>query len=235
MIGLSHIALHLGLCSAIARQGPDTPIEVRVQLLNHTGRASFDKHFSFTRGYAADRLVEFDAPFGVYAMHVTAPKYGCSAANWEMVLPGHDRNIHEPMVEGVAHLGQPLLLAGTLPASFAYANPTVVAFDKGQACNTPVGDPLPVKTVVENDQDAFYVWMYPDPSLAGHTPVVAAVQIGAADGDDTYIRLKVPFPVPWHGFPDTWQFNVSENVIDMLSQQKTETLLCPRMYEAITH
>ncbi len=231
MIGLSHIALNVTLCSAMTRRGPDTPIDVRVRLINRIDKPAYDHTFRITRGYADQRMIDFNAPFGVYGLVMSSKQFGCNGTDWLMILPDHDRTINETLVDGRPTVTHPTLMVGSLPASFSYANPTVALFDKSQACNTPVGDPLPLKTVVENDQNAFYVWMYPDASLAPHAPVVVTVQLTAADGENHYVRLKVPFPTPWRGFPETWEFNISENTIDGLSQEKTGTLLCPRIYE----
>ncbi len=231
MIGLSHIAMNLALCGAITRQGPDTPVDVRVRLINRIDKPNFDKTYHFARGYANAKMINFNAPFGVYALVIDAPKYHCSGFDWVLFIPNHDRTMNESLVDGTAPVPHPMLMVGTLSSAFSYTNPTVAIFDKSQKCNAPVGDPLPLKTAVEYDQNSFYVWMYPDASLIPHAPVVVSVQIGAADGDSHFVRLKVPFPEPWHGFPDTWQFNITDNVIDGLATQKTETLLCPRLYE----
>ena len=67
-------------------------------------------------------------------------------------------------------------------------------FPKGTPCDKPVPDPLPAKITIENDQDSFYVKMFPDPPLVARGPVVVALQLQTATGENHYIRLKVPFP-----------------------------------------
>ena len=89
----------------------------------------------------------------------------------------------------------------------------------------------PVHEVIENDQDSFYVWLYADQNTFAHAPLVAALQLQTATGEDHYIRLKLPFPMAWHGFAPDWQFSVTEDTADWVATQPTGVLLCPRIME----
>jgi hypothetical protein len=59
--------------------------------------------------------------------------------------------------------------------------------------------------------------------------MTVALQLQTATGEEHYIRLKIPFPLPWQGFPADYQFSISEGVADGIATQPTGVLLCPRM------
>jgi hypothetical protein len=61
--------------------------------------------------------------------------------------------------------------------------------------------------------------------------MVMALQLQTPTGDNHYIRIKVPFPIPWDGGPEQIQFNVTDNEIDWLSGQPTGVLLCPKLFK----
>jgi hypothetical protein len=113
-----------------------------------------------------------------------------------------------------------------------YLKPQVVLFDRTTTCNKPVvGDPIQVAAQTEYDQDGYYSWLNATRDLIARAPLVAAFQIATPTGEFHYIRLKLPFPLPWRGWPQVYQFNVGDNLIDWVSGQPTDTLLCPKIYE----
>jgi hypothetical protein len=231
MLGMAHVILHLGLCNSMLKLRPQTTIPIQVRIIDKIGRPHLDKTFRVERGYEPTGVVEFNSPPGEYQMQIKAPKFACNAMDYVYFIPDHDRVISEQLVDGPAPQTEPMLLEGTAPPSFLYVAPTYVLFDKTTQCNKPVGDPIPVHMVVENDQDSFYIWLYPDASLYARGPEILAMQLQTSTGEDHYIRLKVPFPLPWHGFPDTVSFNVTEDVIDSVATSPTGVLLCPKLYE----
>jgi hypothetical protein len=230
MIG-AHIIMHLGLCRAMMHVQPDTQITVHVRMVDRIGRPHVDQNMEFKRLYEPTGVIEFDTPPGMYQLQISAPQFRCYGADFLFILNGHDRTINEQLTDGAPVLTQPTLLDGTAPPSFLYLSPTYVLFDKDTQCNKPVGDPLPAHIVVEDDQDSFYVWIYPDKSLAAHAPEIVALQLATSTGEDHYVRLKVPFPQPFYGFPGNYQMNLTEDAIDGLATQPTGVLLCPKLFE----
>ncbi|MDP9025695.1 MAG: hypothetical protein M3N13_10020, partial [Candidatus Eremiobacteraeota bacterium] len=208
MVGFAHIVLHVSLCNAIARAAPQTTIPMKVRLTDHTGRQILETTQRVDRGDGNVRLIEFEAPRGNFRMQISAPSYRCNSLDYVSILSEHNRSIAETLSDGPAPQTQPLLLEGTAPPSFLYVAPTFVMLDKNLPCKGPIEDPLPSHIVVENDQDAFYVWMYSDPSIAARGSVQIALRLATVTGEYHYIRIKVPFPVPWSGFPSNIQFNV---------------------------
>jgi hypothetical protein len=231
MLGMDHIVLHLGLCGAILKRPAQSDVTVRVALYDKINAKRLDKTVHMMRDYEPTGVVYLDVPQGEYQMQISAPQYGCNAADWVFFMPDRTRTINEQLVDGPAPPTQPLLLEGEAPASFLYLQPTFVLFDKASTdCNKPVGDPIPVHTIVENDQDSFYVWLYPDASLFQRPPMILAMQLQTATGEEHYIRLKVPFPLPWGGFPSDMRMNITEDDADGIATQPTGVLLCPKIY-----
>lgn len=228
---MSHVILHLGLCSAMLKRSPQTDIPIHIRLVDRGGQKHVDETVHTMRGYESTVTVAFDTYQGEFAMMLNAPKYGCSGFDWIHVLPQRDRLINEQLVDGQAPRTQPMLMEGTAPASFLYLQPTYVLFDKSAQCNKPVPGPIPMHLTIENDQDSFYLWLYPDASLYQRGPEILAMQLQTATGEEHYIRLKVPFPPPWQGWPDDITFNIKEDDADYLATQPTGVLLCPKLFE----
>ena len=229
MIGMSHIVLHAALCSRVARLSPQTPVTALVQLVDRTGREHIQKSLTTDRGYGTTLLSEFDVPQGIFQAQVTTPKYGCGANDYWALIPDHNRSITETLVQGQAPPAHPMLLQGTAPSSFLYVAPTFVLFPGDTQCNKPVEDPMPSNINVENDQDAFYVWLYSDPKIPRESQMLV-LRLATATGEYHYIKLKVPFPEPWGGWPQSIQFNVNEDDIDWLAGQPVDVLLCPKLF-----
>ena len=193
MIGMSHIILHAAMCARIARLAPDTPVNVNIQLVDRTGRERIQKSLRVERGDGSTLLLEFDAPQGIFQMQMVAPKYGCTGMDYWALLPEHNRSINGTLVQGVAPQPQPMLLQGTAPPSFLYVAPTFVLFPSATQCNKPVEDPLPSNIQVENDQDAFYVWLFSQPQTARESQMIVFAP-GNSDGRVSLHQTQGPVP-----------------------------------------
>ena len=231
VLGLSHVILHVGFCNAIARVAPQTTIALRVRLADRIGRVQLDRVYRVERGDAAEANVEFDSSFGIYSLDLETPKYRCSAADYLFFMSDHDRNITEKLSDAPAPLPpKPVLLSGTAPQSFLYVQPTFVFFDKSQAiCDKPLPPPLPTNISVENDQDAYYASLFADVT-APPDSLQLALRLRTATHQYHYVRIHLPFPIPWAGWPTSIQLNVTEDMIDGLATDPVGTLLCPKMW-----
>lgn len=231
MLPLAHVILHIGFCSAIARAPADTVIAARVHLSDRTGRVQVDRVFHFERGDEPEAIVEFDSAFGTYRIDVVASKYRCSAQDYLFLIAGHDRSITETLESWPATSPRmPMLLSGAAPQSFLYVQPTFVLFDKSQvACNKPLPQPLATQITVENDQDAYYTWLYADPSV-GSAPEQLALRLRTPTHQYHYVRIPIAFPVPMSGWPETIQFDVTEDMVDEVAGDPVNTLLCPKLW-----
>jgi hypothetical protein len=225
--------LHVGLCTAIARAKPATPVALRVRLVDRRSIQRFAQEFRFERGDDDNpKVVEFDASQGTYRIDLSVAKYGCSASGYLTFLPDHDRSINIALTNAPAPLLEPLLMEGASPQSFLYVAPTFVLLDKNSTgCNKPVGDPVPFGVDVENDQDAYYASLYSDPSLAAHGPLQLALRLRTPTHQYHYVRVPIPFPTPWGGWPSNVQFDVTQDEIDGLASQPIDTLLCLHLWE----
>lgn len=124
-----------------------------------------------------------------------------------------------------------MLLSGAAPQSFLYVQPTFVLFDKNAAvCNKPIPPALPTQIVVENDQDAYYAWLYHDAS-AGYAPQLLAMRLRTPTHQYHYVRVPIPFPTPWMGWPTSIQFDVTQEMVDSLAGEPVDTLLCPKLWQ----
>jgi hypothetical protein len=208
-------------------------IATHVRFLDRRSNARVDKTFTVERGDDDNpKVVEFDAAPGTYFMEVTAPKYGCSAGEFVSILADHDRSIDVTFAPGPPPIPQAVLFQGSSPQSFLYVKPTFVLFDKNStACNKPVGEPIPLQVTVENDGDAYYAWLAPDPSVQSQGPFQLALRLKTATHQYHYVRVPVPFPMPWGGWPNSVTFDVTQDEVDGLASQPVNTLLCLHLWE----
>jgi hypothetical protein len=233
MLALAHVILHVGFCNAIARAAPTTSVALRVRLTDRIGRAQVDKVYRFERGDDPFAVVELDSAFGIYRLDLDVPKYRCSATDYLFFISGHDRTITANLSDAPAPPPPtPVLLSGTAPQSFLYVQPTFVLFDKSSVtCNKPVTQPLPSHIVVENDQDGYYAWFYSEPSPASSAPQLLALRLRTPTHQYHYVRIPIGFPIPWSGWPESIQFNVTEEMVDSLAGDAVDTLLCPKLWQ----
>lgn len=240
MVGMSHVFLHVGLCSTVARLAPDTQIAMRVGMSYRVGGAEVDKVFRFARGDGPQTVIEFDVPRAVYHLQINIPKYGCTGSDFIDILPDRNRTITETLDDGAP--GTPPgatppveLISGTAPVSFLYVKPTFVLFDKTVTCAGPVQTPIPLALTAEYDQGAYFAWLRPDSSLDSHAPVVVALRLRTTTGSAHYVRIPIQFPVPWGGWPTSNQLNITEDMIDGLATEKVDTLLCLKFWVTSVH
>jgi hypothetical protein len=233
MIGLSHVILHVGLCASMSRAKPETTMAISVRALDRRLNVKFDKTFAVERGDDDNpKIVEFDLPVNIYRLDLSAPKYGCNASGFLALLPDHNRSVDETLAPGPASPGMPLLFAGASPQSFLYVKPTFVLLDNNTtACNKPVGEPIPAQVVVENDQDAYYAYIYSDPSLVARGPMRLALRLNTPTHQYHYVRVPIPFPMPWGGWPNSVTFDVTQDEVDELASQPVNTFLCLHLWE----
>jgi len=232
MLALSHVILHIGFCSSIARAPADATVALHVHLADRTGRVEVDKVYRVERGDQGEAIVEFDSPFGIHRLDMDAPKYRCSATDYLFFIAGRDRSITEKLNDPPAPPPpKPVLLSGEAPQSFLYVQPTFVLFDKNQvACNKPLPAPLPTQINVENDQDGYYTWLYADASAAPSSQQLT-LRLRTPTHQYHFVRVPIPFPIPWGGWPESIQFNVTQDMVDELAEQPTDTLLCPKLWQ----
>ena len=232
MLALVTIFLHLGLCDAVAQAPPDAVIPMHVTMSYKVGGTEVDKVFRVTRGSGTQAVVEFTVPRSVYRLAVDVPKYRCGASDFVDAIEGTNRAVTETLVDGPPPAASPVfILDGTAPLSFVYTKPSFVAFDKSVTCDKPVDVPVPTHIAVEYDQGAYYTWLYEDPQLIAKGPLTVALRLRTTTGLAHYVRLPIPFPAPWGGWPSSVTFNVTEDMIDGLATEKTDTLLCPKLWE----
>lgn len=233
MIGAAHAVLHVTLCASIARTAPQTAVALRVRLVDRRGTPQVQREFRTERGDDDNpKIVEFDAPQGTYRLDVAAPRYGCTSSQYLTFLTDHGRTIAVTLASPPAPPSQPLLIDGASPQSFLYVSPTFVLLDKSTtACNKPIGPTVPFSVSVENDQDAYYATLEPDPALAAHGPLQLALRLRTPTHQYHYVRVPIPFPMPWGGWPSNVQFDVSQDMIDALASQPVDTFLCLKLWE----
>jgi hypothetical protein len=230
-MAVAHAVLHLMLCASMTHARAGTPMEVRLHARDHTGRQTFDRDFTFTSGESDSQTVEFDAPRGVFLMTLSAPKYNCGSQTFQVFIEGESRNMKVRLAPGMPPPRQPTLLVGTAPEAFLYETPTFVLLDKSIQCNKPVDSTLTEDIDSEYDPGSFHLWLYTTPEILARGSVQLAFQLTSTTGDYQYVRLKVPYPQPWGGWPYTVQFNLPEDMLDQLATQPKNVLLCPKIYE----
>jgi hypothetical protein len=235
-MALSHVILHVGLCSAIARASESTRFDLQLRLVDLRGNVRLTRGFRIERGDDdAPKIVEFDIAPGTYGLSAVVPKYGCSASDFITILDGHDRSVNETLASGSPRPPKTLLISGSSPQSFLYVNPTFVLLNKNtSACNKPTVDFVPLQVSVENDQDAYYAALDTNPSgISG--PVQLALRLKTPTHQYHYIRVPLPFPPSWGGWPEMVHFDVTQGEVDDLATEPVNTLLCLKLWETKVH
>ena len=228
---LAHVILHVAFCAAISRAPSGTSLALQVQLTDRTGRTHVQTTYHVERGDENQAIVEFDSGFGIYRLDVAAPKYRCSATDYLVLISGHTRSITETLANPPAPPPKPVLLSGTAPQSFLYVQPTFMLFDKSQVtCNKPMPQPLQAQIVVENDQDGYYTWLYGGDSAAPDSQQLV-LRLRTPTHAYHYVRIPMTFPMPWRGWPESIQLNVTEDMVDGLAGEPFDTLLCPKFWK----
>jgi hypothetical protein len=227
---LSHVILHLTLCNAALQTTPKAPVAVRVKLSDRTGAQTFAQTYQIQPEDVGEPVVEFDNARGAFKLQVDVPQYHCTGTQFLVFMPDHVRKIAVPLYDQ----GQepplpsvPMVLYGDAPLSFVYVKPTFVLFDKSVECKKPVDDPLPAKIVTEYDQNGYYVWLYPDPSMESHQPVTLALRMRTATGMYHYLRIPRFHPQIMQGWPQIVQLPITEEDVDGVATDPTDVLLCP--------
>jgi hypothetical protein len=235
VIALSHVILQLGLCSAVAKLPPEATVAVKVRATDKRDQVVVDRTFRVERGDGDQRVVEFDIPWGIYRLEASVPKSNCAAAEYFSFLPELNRSTTLALADGPPPATTPMLFEGTAPQSFLYVKPTFVLFDQAAvACDKPVPDPLPSHIVVENGDDAYYVWLYSDAPLpAGVIPMVA-LRLKTPTHQYHYVRVPIPVQTRWSGWPASVEFNVSQDMVDVLATDPVDTLLCPKLWKTVS-
>jgi|SRR5271156_156963 len=231
MDGLTHIFLHVALCSAIARLPEQTIVAMHVRMQFSHGDPPYDKTLRLERGDDPEEVVEFDIDRGTYHLTVDVPKYACRSSEYLTVLPAQDREVTATLTDVSQPIASPTLLVdGTAPMSFLYLKPTYVFFDKTVTCNQPIGQPLAARVDVDYGQEAYYASVYADPSLASMAPVFA-LRLRTVTGLAHYVRLPMTLPLEPLAWPARVEFNITDDMVDGLATDKTDTLLCPKIWE----
>ncbi len=228
MNGLTHVALHVGLCGPISRLRAQTAFAMHVRVSDRIGRPQVDRTYSADRGYGEEPVVEFDVPRGLYRLQVSVPKYGCSASDFVFFIPDQLRNIKETLASGPSPGGVPLLLTGTTPAAFSYAQPEFVALDRNAPCNQPISNPIPLQTTIEKDEDAYYAQFMPQLPDRAIESLSVVMKLRTATGEYHYVRIPVKFPVPATPWPSAFELNIPEGYLDSIATDPIDTLLCPK-------
>ena len=200
-----------------------------VKVTDKVNNAQVDKVVQFARGTGNEARAEFDSTWGTYRIVITVPKYRCSDVDYVHILQDHNRNLYTKLIDGPSSLIAPVLILGALPQSFAYVEPTVVMFPTATKCNDLVGDPLTRGIDNQLEQDAYYASIR-SPDLY-HDPITVqlAVRLKDSAGGYHYIRMPWKFPAGFT-WPSVGQLSVEDAVIDWVSSQPEDTLLCPRFY-----
>ena len=201
-------------------------------MMYRTGDPEVDKTYKIPLTDGPQAFVEFDIRQGMYKMVAEAPTLHCSASKFIAILPERNRKVQITMYDGPLVAERPqLVMDGIAPQSFLYTKPTYVLLDKTVACNQPVGKPIVPEIQFEYDQGAYYLWLYGDPALAGTDPVLA-MKLRTPTGLAHYIRVPVPYAeFLGSNWASNIRFELTEDEIDDLATEKTDTLLCLKLFE----
>lgn len=225
MVGFAHVVLHLSLCTPMASLPPSATVDVKLRLVDNTGRQHVDYDFSVPRGESMTHTINFDAPRGTFRATMLAAQGECGMIDYWAFISESPRTIEATLATTPPPQEPLVLLDGRAPESFLSADPQFALLPKNTPCATPISDPPPAKFRLENDGSSFYVWM----NLNDIHDSLLALQVETATGEYHYVRLR-PKLDTWTGFPSTVEIDLSEDTLDWLAGQPVDTLLCPHMY-----
>lgn len=233
-MALSHIVMQLVLCNAATRLKTQASLPVRVAVVDKLNRHVADETVRVAASGATDGTVEFDIPWGVYLAQASlhAGRTTCTQSQVFSVLPGHNRQLRMQLQHGNTGMPVPVIINGELPSEFAYAQPTVVIFGKGAKCNSPVGTPLAANIDQQDDDQAYYASIYPNAALLQDMPAIPALRLTDSSGGYHYVKIPSDFLDFKH--PGQAQYDVKDELIDLLAGKPEDTLLCVRTYETTT-
>ncbi|HLI97818.1 MAG TPA: hypothetical protein VKT72_17245 [Candidatus Baltobacteraceae bacterium] len=234
-MALSHIVMHLALCNAAARLGPQTQLPVRVVVTDKINRDVVDEKTTIPRDENDDGVAEFDIPWGIYRATVTmrAGRATCSSHQYVAVMADHNRSITVHLQDTPTPVPAPVILEGTAPVEYAYTQPTIVFFGKDTKCNGAVGNTLNVTEDQETDEDAYYSTVYPTLSLLQQVPTLA-VRLTDTRGGYHYVHLPSNFLTFSGRWADLGEFDITDDLIQYLADKPEDTLLCIHGYETTT-
>lgn len=235
-MALSHIVMHVVLCSASARLKTQTNVPVHVTVLDKVNHHLVDQTVRVARTGAADSSTEFDIPWGLYlaqaSMHVGGTT--CSQSQFFSVLPNHDRELTVNLQNGNVGTLVPTIIYGDIPTEFSYVEPQVVLFGKDTKCDEPLGTPLDVKIDQQNDGQAYYASVYPTPALLQNMPVTPAIKLKDSSGGYHYVRMPKNFVSISHRMPGLNELDIKDDLVQFIAGKPEDTLLCMRGYETTT-
>lgn len=223
--------MHVALCKAVARLAPRTSVAVHYVVSDKTGRGSLNRTVRIPRGTGTDVPIEFDSSWGLYRADVAIPKYRCGGVQFFSVLPDHDRTLNVALNDVFVDPQPPIALVyGALPISFSYAQPTVVTFSPPVTCKGAVSNPAPSGIDTQIEQDAYYSTVRTPMLYRQPQQVTVALQIKDASGGYHYIRIPWKIEAGHYAWPNGYQINVDDALVDSIAQEPEDTLLCPKGY-----
>ncbi len=229
MVGLEHVVLNIGLCKAAAGLSPNATVAMHVVVTDRINRAELDRTYPIRRDTNNQARVEFDTAWGTYRIAMAIPKFRCSGVDFLEVLPDHDRSLNTQVVDGPPNAMAPVLILGSLPQSFAYAQPSVVMFPATQRCNGAVGDPQTTGIDNQLEQDAYYASIRTPALYREPIAVTLAVRLQDSSGGFHYVRMPWKFS-SGYTWPSVGQLNIDDAVLGWVAEQTEDILLCPRFY-----
>lgn len=235
-MALSHIVMHLTLCSAAARLKTQAGLPVHITVLDKIDREVVDETVRVATSGAADSTAEFDIPWGLYLAEASlrAGRTQCAGAQFLSVIADHNRQLSVTLRSTPAALPVPVIIQGDVPAEYSYTQPQVVLFGKGAKCNDPVGAPIDANIDQEDDDQAFYASLYPSASLLQNGPVTPALKLEDSAGGYHYVKIPNNFIQFGARRPGLSEIDIKDELIQFIAGKPEDTLLCFRTFETIT-
>jgi hypothetical protein len=227
---LSHVILHLVLCSAATQSGSTAPVQIHVGVFDKGDQAVVKRDFTAARGSGDQATIEFDMPWGVYRLDASVPASDCHARDYFALSRGNIRTFTEPMFDGAAPQRTPALAYGIGPQSFHDSKPQFVFFNENAvACDHALPEPLPSRVDFEHDGDAYYASIYGGVGVP-KVPILLVLRFQTPEHRYRYIRL-VPLSLDWVGWPTSIHYDLDQKKMTALDKTPFDILLCPKVYE----
>ncbi|HEY1656406.1 MAG TPA: hypothetical protein VGF86_14990 [Candidatus Tumulicola sp.] len=229
MLALAQVALHVGLCNALARVPQGQPVDLRVRLTDRTGLGQLDRTFEITRGRGSTLDASFQVPGGIYRMDVSAPGSGCQASSIQYFADRRYRSVPMRLSDGPAEAAAvSYIFTGTVAASPVDVQPTPVLFGGDTQCDEPTDAPLPARASVEYDGDSYYAWLYSDSTFAKRGSLTLALRL-RLDGGLHYVYVPLPYPVAGSRWPVLVHADLTHAMLVALAPQPVGWLLCQKL------
>jgi hypothetical protein len=203
-----------------------------VRLEDRVGRVYLDRSANVPSSQR-QLAMEFDAPAGLYRLSAVTTAPQCADSRYVYFMAGYARHMSMTLSSHPEAVPQPIyLFAGTIPQfGGPDIHPYPVLFDDNAQCDEPVGAPLPLHALTENESGSYYITLYSEPSVRPGSQTLT-FDVQAPQGTDHYVYIPTPFPIatPSDNWPVIFRLDIPPPLLAALDGRTASWMICWRFH-----